>query len=276
MDDARQAVGFLVDNMHLPGLNPINCGWHQRQSRRRFGPGVRDHYILHYVLSGKGVYTCEGETYPVGRQEVFLIRPGERICYEADAHTPWAYAWIGFEGEGAERLLRAAGFIGPVRTASLPEMREFFQSLKMEKSGTLLSPLLLCGRLYELFDWLRQRQSVPAAISAPEQYVRRAAEYIRANFARPITVEGLAGAMGIDRRYFSRIFTESMGISPQAYLVGFRLEKAAALLADRRCTVGEAAKSVGYEDAFVFSRMYKKRYGLPPSATLAAQSQRLL
>lgn len=61
-----------------------------------------------------------------------------------------------------------------------------------------------------------------------------------------------------------------MGISPQAYLVGFRLEKAAALLADRRCTVGEAAKSVGYEDAFVFSRMYKKRYGLPPSATLAA------
>ncbi len=33
MDDARQAVGFLVDNMHLPGLNPINCGWHQRQSR---------------------------------------------------------------------------------------------------------------------------------------------------------------------------------------------------------------------------------------------------
>ena len=103
MDDARQAVGFLVDNMHLPGLNPINCGWHQRQSRRRFGPGVRDHYILHYVLSGKGEYTCEGETYPVGRQEVFLIRPGERICYEADAHTPWAYAWIGFEGEGAER-----------------------------------------------------------------------------------------------------------------------------------------------------------------------------
>ena len=48
------------------------------------------------------------------------------------------------------------------------------------------------------------------------------------------------------------------------------VKKAAALLADRRCTVGEAAKSVGYEDAFVFSRMYKKRYGLPPSATLAA------
>lgn len=270
MDDAKLAVVFLVDNMHLPGINPINCGWHQRRRQRRFGPGVRDHYILHYVLSGKGVYTCEGQAYPMGRQEVFLIRPGERVSYEADAQTPWTYAWIGFEGEGAERLLQAAGFSGTVRTAALPEMREFFQSLKQEEDGALLSPLMLCGRLYELFDWLRQRQAGTAALPAPERYARRAAEYIRANFARPITVEGLARTMGIDRRYFSRVFTEAMGVSPQAYLVGFRLEKAAALLADRRCTVGEAAKSVGYEDAFVFSRMYKRRFGLPPSATLAA------
>ena len=53
MDDAGKAVGFFVDNLHLEDLNPINCGWHQRDSLRRFGPGIRDHYILHYVLSGK-------------------------------------------------------------------------------------------------------------------------------------------------------------------------------------------------------------------------------
>ena len=47
MDDAGKAVGFFVDNLHLEDLNPINCGWHQRDSLRRFGPGIRDHYILH-------------------------------------------------------------------------------------------------------------------------------------------------------------------------------------------------------------------------------------
>lgn len=109
----------------------------------------------------------------MGRQEVFLIRPGERVSYEADAQTPWTYAWIGFEGEGAERLLQAAGFSGTVRTAALPEMREFFQSLKQEEDGALLSPLMLCGRLYELFDWLRQRQAGTAALPAPERYARR-------------------------------------------------------------------------------------------------------
>lgn len=50
-----------------------------------------------------------------------------------------------------------------MRTAALPEMREFFQSLKQEEDGALLSPLMLCGRLYELFDWLRQRQAGTAA-----------------------------------------------------------------------------------------------------------------
>ena len=32
MDDAGKAVGFFVDNLHLEDLNPINCGWHQRDS----------------------------------------------------------------------------------------------------------------------------------------------------------------------------------------------------------------------------------------------------
>ena len=74
MDDAGKAVGFFVDNLHLEDLNPINCGWHQRDSLRRFGPGIRDHYILHYVLSGKGTFTCGGRTYPLEASGLFLIR----------------------------------------------------------------------------------------------------------------------------------------------------------------------------------------------------------
>ena len=63
--------------------------------------------------------------------------------------------------------------------------------------------------------------------------------------------------LGIDRRYFSRLFTREAGVSPQAYLIAVRLQKAAGLLASRLCSVAEAAESVGYADAFAFSRMYK-------------------
>ena len=60
---------------------------------------------------------------------------------------------------------------------------------------------------------------------------------MQANYDRPITVEGMAGMLGIDRRYFSRLFTREAGVSPQAYLIAVRLQKAAGLLASRLCSV---------------------------------------
>lgn len=266
--DAKAAVGFLVDNLHLRDINPLNCGWHQRESGQWFGPVVRDHTIFHYVLSGKGTYVCEGKAYPVKKQELFLIRPDTLVYYEADVQDPWLYGWIGFEGEAAERLLELSGFRDGRLTAALPELYDFFASLPQRDPAVPLSGMELCGVLYDIFAQLQRQQTPPAAVSMPEQYVRRSLEYIHSNYSQPLSVRELSRLLGIDRRYFSRIFTQIAGISPQKYLVGYRLEKAAGLLADRRCTVGEAAASVGYTDAFTFSRMYKRKFGVSPAETL--------
>ena len=267
--DAQAAVCFLVDNLHLRDVNPLNCGWHRRGAGQWFGPGVRDHTILHYVLSGKGTYTCGGQTYPVEPGELFLIRPDTLVYYEADKADPWTYVWIGFEGEAAERMLELSGFRDGRLTASLPELNDAFASLARQDPAVPLPAVRLCGTLYDVFAHLQQRQAPPVPASMPELYVRRSMEYIRANYSQPLTVGEIARLMGIDRRYFSRIFSRIAGVSPQAYLVGYRLDRAAALLAGRRCTVGEAAKSVGYADAFTFSRMYKRRFGVSPAETLA-------
>lgn len=269
MDDAGKAVGFLVDNLCLKDLNPINCGWHQREPLRRFGPGIRDHYILHYVLSGKGVFTCGGRRYPLATAGLFLIRPGEMVSYEADGEEPWGYAWIGFEGAAAEPLLEKAGFAGEIRTAFLPEVKGCFQRIRESDPTRPFSPLRLCRYLYTIMAAMaEQSTALLAAGSTPALYAHRAAAYMQANYDRPITVEGMAAMLGIDRRYFSRLFTREAGMSPQAYLIAVRLQRAAGLLASRLCSVAEAAESVGYADAFTFSRMYKKRYGVSPSITL--------
>ena len=267
-----ETAAFLVDNLHLRDVNPLNCGWHRREPGKWFGPGVRDHTIFHYVLSGKGTYTCGGQTYPVESGELFLIRPDTLVYYEADKANPWTYVWIGFEGEAAERMLDLSGFRKNRLTASLPELNDTFSSLARQDPAVPLPAVRLCGVLYDVFTHLQQRQAPPAPASMPELYVRRSMEYIRANYSQPLTVGEIARLMGIDRRYFSRIFTQIAGTSPQAYLVGYRLDRAAALLADQCCTVGEAAKSVGYADAFTFSRMYKRRFGVSPSETLAGRS----
>ena len=75
-------------------------------------------------------------------------------------------------------------------------------------------------------------------------------------------------AAGISRTdksiYVSRVFKETTGESPISYLIRVRLVKACGLLAGNGASVREIARQVGYEDAYYFSKLFKKYYGVSP------------
>ena len=74
------------------------CGREQCAAGHSFGPAVRPHYLIHFILSGKGRYHVNGDAYHLQAGDAFLIYPGETTVYEADEKNPWEYAWIGFGG----------------------------------------------------------------------------------------------------------------------------------------------------------------------------------
>ncbi|MFP4550576.1 MAG: AraC family ligand binding domain-containing protein, partial [Spirochaetales bacterium] len=68
--------------------------------------GVRDHHVLHLILEGEGRAKWGRRTRRLSAGQLFLIRPGERIFYQADSAHPWSYAWIGFAGVHADSMTR--------------------------------------------------------------------------------------------------------------------------------------------------------------------------
>ncbi|EUJ44094.1 AraC family transcriptional regulator [Listeria riparia FSL S10-1204] len=78
--------------------------------------------------------------------------------------------------------------------------------------------------------------------------------------------------MYISPTYISKVFKEETGESPINYLIKIRLSRAHDLLTSQDVTVKEAAKLVGYNDAFYFSKLFKKYYGFPPSDVLKQTS----
>ena len=78
--------------------------------------------------------------------------------------------------------------------------------------------------------------------------------------------EVITESLGLDRRYLSRIFKESMGISVQDYLIRVRLEQAQKLLAEGT-SVKMTSQLVGYTDCFNFSKMFKSITPSVPSIT---------
>ena len=61
-------------------------------------------------------------------------------------------------------------------------------------------------------------------------YIKEAMNYIEQNFQNDISIEDIAGVCGINRSYLGKIFKNSVGHSPQEFLMNYRMIKATELL----------------------------------------------
>ncbi len=97
-----------------------------------------------------------------------------------------------------------------------------------------------------------------------EPHVRQAVMLLHQEFARDWTLDALARAVGLSRSVLAERFRESMGDTPLSYLRTVRLQRAMRLLVDGAQTLEQVALEVGYQDAFGFSKAFKKAVGESP------------
>ena len=76
----------------------------------------------------------------------------------------------------------------------------------------------------------------------------------------------IADEFDISESYFSHLFKEKKGVNFSTYLEKIRMEKAAHLIKHSDCSLNELYISVGYNNANTFRRVFKKNYGVTPSA----------
>lgn len=65
----------LVDDRGFTDLNPIMLGFEQLSAGKSYGPEKRDCHLIHFVVSGKGVFETSRGKYEVHAGQCFLIRP---------------------------------------------------------------------------------------------------------------------------------------------------------------------------------------------------------
>ncbi|KAF6617935.1 helix-turn-helix transcriptional regulator, partial [Paenibacillus sp. EKM208P] len=80
-----------------------------------------------------------------------------------------------------------------------------------------------------------------------------------------ITVSDIAKYISIDRSYLHRLFKQQLNKSPQEFLLHLRIEKSCSLLRNTSLKIGDIARSVGYKDVLLFSKMFKTVNKVTPS-----------
>lgn len=127
----------------------------------------------------------------------------------------------------------------------------------------LLIFLLRSVQSNERFEEAKQRPTLKN--ERLTRVVTSVQSYIEHNFEKDISLESLASAYYVSPTYLSKSFKEQLGISPITYLIQVRLKHAFQLLQDQHGSVKDVAQAVGYEDAYHFSKSFKKIYGVAPS-----------
>jgi AraC-like DNA-binding protein len=103
--------------------------------------------------------------------------------------------------------------------------------------------------------------------------VSRAVAALHREPARNWSVEELASVAGMSRSRFAELFGKAVGEPPLRYLHRWRLATAADLLQRSSLSVGEIARSIGYESEAAFSRAFKTMFGTPPRETRGHSTQ---
>lgn len=245
---------IIFKDLHLPDLKLNVCG------RRACTPGytrgwvLRDHFLMHYVLSGRGVISNEQTTYCVKAGDLVICHPGERTRHVAGEQEPYDRIWVSFSCSAPIAELLQADVI------HMPSLAPAFLKLvSCDKHNA--KEWAANVQMFEILSRLADQQP---SVNQPKDYVSQAVNFIESNYDQHLRVEELAAELGLSRSYFCRIFREKMGVSPQEYIISYRLEKAVELLTVKRLTQKEVARQVGYPDVYAFSRMFKRKYGMSP------------
>ena len=251
-------------------LNVYRCGYEECAPLHKWGPAVRDHYIIHYIHSGKGILRVNNKEYSLSEGQGFLLLPDTLTYYEADKDLPWTYSWVGFNGLKAKEYLYRTGLSidNPIFTyLDSEKITEYLSLMRQNANNKKGGSLKLTGFLYIFLSLLIENNPATSASgknNIKEYHLKKALGFIQKNNPNKLTINELSQYTGLDRSYLSSLFKINLGISPQNYLIKYRMERACELLKNTNLLVSDVSRSVGYEDALSFSKIFKKVIGLSP------------
>jgi AraC-like DNA-binding protein len=247
-----------------------------------------DTYLQAFPLGGRGEVAIKKFTSPLSPGHGLTVSPGRRFAAKADANYEHLFIVVSMRGltdklgtiigrpigravefdpimnnanPAAKALRDHLGFL--VKTVSESDMP--LPKLVLEEfEQTLLVMILQANR--HNYSGLLDRVSLDVA----SWQVRRAEDYIEANWRRPITLTDLVRVTGASALDLFRSFKKSRGYSPMEYADRVRLGHARELLhhPDTETTVASVAMACGFANLGRFETDYFLAFGESPSTAL--------
>ena len=229
-------------------------------------PGTTVAYHSHRAL--EIVYYAEGEGHiKFGDGPEWSFRPGFfHIAPDGCMHTQWnkdelRALCIGVCDSGLEDLAGtwhdADGILRYPCERLLSELRDKQAAFETVANGLITQ---IAGLIRRIATSPKHSASDPKG-----EIVEKALHMIRES-GGSTNLDELSEILFVSKDYLRHLLTQATGRSPVKHLIDVRMERAASLLAEGSPSIAEIAKSCGFSDVYYFSRLFKKRFAIPPAA----------
>lgn len=280
----------LLDKLR-PYVRQCGCtprkAWHIQQRK------LLD-YLLVYIESGTGRFNVDGVEYEVKDDDVFWIPPD--TPHEMQGFPPMMkLAYVHFDlvyrpdfshwdftvPGGMLDLRELGALMHPPAPPPVNELKGRLQMPRARQLGerlhticehairaTAYAQLRMSAEMLQILTIILEDVSSPAITDSAVRHgtaMEKTAEFMRKHCGETLSVEFLARRAGLSTCYFQRLFTQTFGMTPHAYLTELRLFKARDLMLYTTLTLSEIAMQSGFSSIHNFSRAFKRLQGTTPT-----------
>jgi len=242
---------------------------------------THDFTSIIYIISGECEYNINNMVYHVKKDDIIIFNPDTSHCCIMNHGNEVVQFQAGIDNIFIESLPK--GYLISMDKSPVISMnkysREFIKCyneiLAEQEKGEPGCFLMIKSLLMKLIviilkethasDYKVKDDSINFEPYDRTTIISSLMNYMNKNYMQQISLDKISRNMYLSPAYISKVFKEETGESPINYLIKTRLSNACDMLKKNSLSIKQISKNVGYEDAYYFSKLFKKYYGVPPS-----------
>jgi len=226
-------------------------------------------YQVVYITKGRGIFEMGGRTRVVVPGSVMIVFPGVRHFYKPEFEVGWTEYWVGFKGPYVDTLCRQ-GFLSPAKPLFEVGLQNsllgiYSQIFELVRDQRPLYQVRASSLVLTLIAEILAHERKVVQYNHSEQLVEKARFLMEENIYGEINLNVIAGLLGVSTSHLNEVFKSYTAMTPYQYFISIKIRRAKDLLESGDLPIKEVAFRLGFDDPYYFSRLFRKKAGLPPS-----------
>ena len=266
----RKMVSLLSQHLLAKDLYPLGLGYYKQALNHTMSRNKHDDYLMIYCLDGEGKLTINNQIHTVKAGDIICLPKGVAHAYKASEATPWTIYWVHFSGDKSEDFIdylaiNSNNYVFPLGIHS--RLTSDFESLLecRQYSYNINAFVHTASLLRQILTHIAQLQPLAKQQAAHNFDLERVHSLMQARVHEQLELEALAETVSLSKFHFIKKYKELTGTTPINHFIHLKVERACHLLDVTTKSINEISFAVGYEDAYYFSRIFKKIMGISPS-----------